>query len=98
MVFAWGYFDTYKEFWKNDRVNYIDTYHRWTGRHIYRYISAYETGDSTKLSWTADGQLAGTGKLHGKWDYTYWSPNFTHHVQFYWYGEEVTEGEWHLRN
>lgn len=41
--------------------------------------------------------MAGTGKPHGIWDELWFEP-LRMDKKFYWYGEVVTEGEWHLRN
>lgn len=33
VVFAWGYFDTYKTKWISGTARYTDTYGQWSGRH-----------------------------------------------------------------
>ena len=44
-----------------------------------------------------EGPLSPSGKWHGQTTVTIWEP-FKRSSKWYWYGEEVSEGEWHLRN
>lgn len=99
-IYLWGRYDTYDESWSKDNVRYTDTYTRWGHQHIYRDLDAYETPvTAEKWSdrvWSAHGPIAGTGKFHGEWTYIDWR-DFRTESKFYWYGEEISEGEWHLR-
>lgn len=90
LIVWYGQHDSYREVWvDNDGTSFHDTYSR-GGRLKYRYVFL-KGGDSM------DGAFAGEGKprQHGKWDY-WFGDNMTH--VWYWYGEEISEGEWHLRN
>lgn len=102
-VYLWGRYDTYNSEWVHDNVRYTDTYKRWGGQHIYRVLHAFETPEAAAEwrgipNWSARGPITETGKVHGKWSYTYWKPDFHIETKFFWYGEEISEGEWHLRN
>ena len=91
-----GYFHTYEVKGESETGNLItDTRHFWTGKNFYRSVKMVDSNGD----WVGGGEgpIAGTGKHHGKWDYFQWKP-FTTETVFYWYGEAVTEGEWHLRN
>jgi phage FluMu protein Com len=49
---------------------------------------------------SVDGGYTDTGKKHGRW--TFWDSTFPAGKatveDWYWYGDKITEGEWHLRN
>ena len=78
---------------------YRDTHKRWSGRITYRVLTMC-TGTSFKERLTPDsfeGPLSPSGKPHGHWVQTTWSP-YQRTDEWYWYGEKITEGEWHLRN
>lgn len=103
VIYLWGRHDTYERTWTSDTFEYTDTYRRWGHQHVYRRIEKYEEDQMDKEFkglgiWTARGPIAGTGKLHGKWEYIVWKPKIHMETTFYWYGEEISEGEWHLRN
>ena len=106
-VYLWGHYDAYDVEWVHDNVRYTDTYKVWGEQHIYRDVDAFETPEAAN-KWlifpresfpilSARGPIAGTGKFHERWSYTYWKP-FRIETKFFWYGEEISEGEWHLRN
>lgn len=78
---------TYRETWTNkDGINYFDFYTR-SGQIYDRTI------------WSKDfmhsGPMAGNTKPHGEWDIR---DDLKFSKRWYWYGEEISEGEWHLRN
>ena len=74
---------------------YQDSYWRWSGKHFYRFYESYDS--KGKRIYSSHGPMAGNGRLHGEWIGIEWhDSNITH--EWYWYGEEITEGEWHLRN
>jgi hypothetical protein len=98
-VFAWGYFDTYERTWHNDNVRFRDTYSRWGGNLVYRDLEIFENDARQGLPVVSEeGPMAGTGRPHGAWEVTIRKPDLRIKTQFYWYGEEIEEGEWYLRN
>jgi hypothetical protein len=113
-VLRWGYYDTYQSKWRNETVQYIDTHHRWSQNLIRRKMGFYNTAEAAKQDtlgykeeFSLAGPMAGTGKPHGQWSWTlglehrsdaYKSHQPTEKTNFYWYGDEISEGEWHLRN
>lgn len=65
-----------------------------TGRNLWntpldRYV-IWDDGSSL------NGPVSSSGKRHGKWTY-YNGDSYVEH-SWYWYGEEVSEGEWHKLN
>lgn len=98
----WGSVDTYTTKWHRGFNRYRDTFTRWGDRIIYRDIDFCDSPEDAakffSISPSACGPMAGTGKPHGQWRYDYGSPDWRSETKFYWYGEEISEGEWHLRN
>lgn len=92
VLFLMLWYGTYEARWSKDEFYYFDTYSRWNGRHIHRRMRAEQPNGIVRT----EGYLSPSGKLHGPWKTT--GPNFESHVEHYWYGEPITEGEWHLRN
>lgn len=93
---VWVRFDTYVrrevEQREQDELVFRDTIARRNGRVVYRDLTCWKKEGG--LSWATHGAMSETGKLHGMWtsvDYT--TLKTTH--DWYWYGEEITEGEWH---
>ncbi len=84
------------------RYSYRDTCSRWTGKMTHRRLSVrrYKNGEGT--SWTVvSGPMSDSGKCHGKWKTLFLRPlDFGNpaKTEWYWYGEKISEGEWHLRN
>jgi phage FluMu protein Com len=105
VLYLWGAYDTTHEFWRTETTNYTDTYQRWSRQHLSREFAIRRPPEDPAPSsfdwWTfrGHGPMAGTGKPHGQWEYETNLGNFRtdRTIQFYWYGEEITEGEWHLR-
>lgn len=110
-IYLWNCHDTTIERWKHQEkqgrkivnTEYSDTYTRWSHRHVHRDVSVWDGPEppATTLGehmWDARGPMAGTGKMHGEWTYTTWCPDFERKTRFFWYGDEISEGEWHLRN
>lgn len=93
-----GWFDRYDERWTNDRgIHYTDTHGRFSSRWRCRRI----IGGPNSYFRSMHGPMTESGRTHGQW--TYWSkdssgPNLGFSETWYWYGEKITEGEWHLRN
>ncbi len=105
VIVAWGYNDTYEIQWVDANTRFADTYKRWSDQFVYRKFSVYDSPKAAQQARfvglgevSAKGPMAGTGKPHGSWEYTQWKPKWQVETKFYWYGEEVSEGEWHLRN
>ncbi|HZZ28448.1 MAG TPA: hypothetical protein VFE46_10645 [Pirellulales bacterium] len=103
-LFWWAAHDTYVDRWTSkDDTDYADTYKHWSGDFIYRRTSHFHKGDSTFLNesyfWSSEGPMAGTGKPHGHWITEKLGDNTPYHKdEFYWYGEEISEGQWYMRN
>lgn len=96
----WGIVNVdYREhIWADDSPSltklYVDTYYRWSGSH-YRQL----TVRSDSATWNAEGWMSKSGKPHGKWTnslYTKETSSFEVIPIWYWYGEEVTEGQFVL--
>ena len=113
-VLVWGYYETYESKWRSDSVRYTDTHGRWSQRLVYRRMDYYNSEDAAakdelrfKEDFSLEGRMAGTGKPHGPWKWQlgldHWDDAIKNHepyqkTVFYWYGDEVSEGDWHLRN
>ncbi len=86
---VWARFDYRIRRYENDTIEAIETV-RWgtvTHEHTIWKDGSLETR----------GPIAGTGRKHGKW--TFYNRKSSHlFYQFYWYGDEVSEGEWHRLN
>jgi len=105
LAVAWWNFDysiqkwsTESEYTKNTS-RYSDYFRRLADKPYYRKYSMYTEGGLA--IYRSEGRLTDTGKQHGKWPWRSidWSPfNVETGNDFYWYGEKITEGEWHLRN
>lgn len=95
VVSLWSRFDTYVDRWtsKND-LKYRDTVCRWSHRVTYRSVFYDHNG----TIWSLSGPIAGSGVKHGEWSYYELSPTWYSSKTWYWYGQEISEGEWHLRN
>lgn len=94
---------------QGNKTWYSDWRHRWSGRlYLRRLHSITDNG-----TWYASGGFSESGKMHGHWEHSVLSPDDPTVWEFrgykgskymlardvwYWYGEEITEGEWHLRN
>lgn len=81
-----------------ETIYYTDTRLRWQGDILYRELRTVRfSKDENALSLYAAGPMSASHKQHGHWtSHTYDDFPPTH--TWYWYGEEITEGEWHLRN
>jgi len=90
-----GEFDTFE-------TEYKDYYRRLSKRPYYRKMNLRKPGEF--LTWyISQGPMTDTGKPHGKWSWTNldWDAKpfeSKQGIKFYWYGEELSEGNWHLRN
>jgi len=86
---SWLRFDCYDRYWKSETgTQFVDTHMRSGDRHVYRMMLPQGGG-------LIRGPMSGSGKPHGEW--TDWFPGERVQHKWYWYGEEITEGEWHIR-
>ena len=69
-------------------VDYVDRFSGW-GRTIYYRTMVHP--DGTRGS----GGMSASGKPHGEW---YVQDGGRSGKVWFWFGDEITEGEWHLRN
>ena len=83
----------YTKTWYSDRGDkYIDTYSP-------DDVITHRIFMTSDRSWQATGPMTPSGKLHGQWFVVSESVDGQMETRFkwYWYGDEVSEGEWHLR-
>lgn len=99
------------ELWKTaGRTEYSDTRKRWGGRLSWRSMWSYQKGENgVHYGRHAEGAMAGEkGKPHGYWhgfgpaiskvgDSDVVNFREDRWDKWYWYGEEISEGEWELR-
>jgi len=83
------------EHWERDNLSFSDRIHVPSGEIRHRRVTVRD--DAGGILYWIDGPMAGTGTPHGAWEKTTLKP-YDRSAVFYWYGEEVSEGEWHLRN
>jgi hypothetical protein len=86
---------TRQEHWTSaEDTDYIDSYGYWSGELQRRWVTSHSPdGTVGIIAW---GPMSASGRPHGEW--TQLSPDQPPSVQFFWYGEEVTEGEWKKRS
>jgi hypothetical protein len=94
MIWILAGFDQYDESREKDGVKAVTTFSRWGRTPLKRSITVKE-GDG--FYWTS-GPLSASGKPHGEWKNLGIGVGAFKSREWYWYGEEITEGEWHLRN
>ena len=105
---AWGKVHTYKYEYVNNTHYVITTHEFWSGKPIYGESYEYEKGTDLKqvpeypmaggkIRVHAEGPMPKTHEMHGKWTFR-WPGTLESETVFYWYGEEVSEGDWHLYN
>ena len=83
-------YDFYRDHWETEfGAKVTDSIWRWSNEPFYRQI---KDGD-----FWASGDLSPTGKKNGEWQFLS-TKNWKTESLWYWYDEEITEGEWHLRN
>ena len=96
LVVWWGwhqYGEIYQVQWESNdgECLYHDTYRR-GGAHIYRWMN------NKRWDEFLEGAMSGKPpRLHGHWKTVSFLP-YKHTDNWYWYGEEITQGEWELRN
>lgn len=80
--------------WSNEQIEYSDRVLRF-GRIIRtRSMVTHNEAGEKAAQWS--GEMSESGKPHGKWHITYF-PSYDSRDLWFWYGEEITEGEWHTR-
>lgn len=85
-----NYGDIYEKRVENADHIYVNSYARTSSRPYYRWIIERNGGFLTH------GSVKGReGKPHGEWTTLF---NGQLSRSWYWYGEEISEGEWELRN
>lgn len=95
----WPRFDSYDTQWYSDTgTRFVDSYSR-SGKHWYRHLTMKSSKGTYSLGYSSEGPMSGTPpRPHGHWLSTSWEPVLfeqSHH--WFWYGEEITQGEWELR-
>lgn len=83
-------------------TRYTDYYRRFSENPYYRKINAAKPGDIFPVRYE-EGPMTDTVKPHGKWKWVLKDSEDIFLVKgrgltFYWYGVEVSEGDWHLKN
>jgi hypothetical protein len=77
-------------------VVYHDTYTRFDSHITFRDLTTYDADGHLLRS--SRGPMTASNKPHGEWKVVMWQPDCSIGREWYWYGEEVSEGEWHLRD
>lgn len=98
-ILAFGWFDTYAEpverAFGDFKVSGNTRYSRWGRVPLESFIRIDDPeGKMDSMAW---GPLSPSGARHGEWRIILGSGGGLR-SQWFWYGEEITEGEWHLRN
>ncbi|MCE9526745.1 MAG: hypothetical protein K8R36_11905 [Planctomycetales bacterium] len=96
LIYLWASFDYYHEQWTTkDGWRVLETRKRWTQVPIERSIDVVDADG--KWTQTLSGSVSASGKPHGEW-HTLSMRDFSTQSSWFWYGEEISEGEWHLRD
>ena len=96
----WAQWDYYIKDWEtriesdDGRARYADYTYRGQSQPFYRSMLVWwDTGGYVH----SEGGFSESGKQHGEWQ-SYSSKDFKPEYEWYWFGEPISEGEWHLRN
>lgn len=100
VAWLWWRTDYYIAFWEKEddfsRASYTDYIYRGNYRPFYRKLISNVKDVGTEYT---EGAMTETGRLHGHWHSTVFSDSgMRSGDDWYWYGERISEGEWHLRN
>lgn len=113
IVFVWSRYDYREHFWTNENEPksehwyYTDYTYRGQDHPYFRTMHCFGGKNDRYFNKSMSGTFSDSGKLHGQWKTTIWRKvdgansddgDFDESEQWYWYGEPITEGEWHLRN
>lgn len=112
LAWLWGHFDYKISYWTDTtdtgaEWQYTDYTYCGKARPYYRKMWTSGTANDGLIHLSIEGGFSQTGKLHGRWHtWAMYSADsgmaigdrHTDKDEWYWYGEEITEGEWHLRN
>jgi DNA-directed RNA polymerase subunit RPC12/RpoP len=82
--------------WTNSEGHEVRDFSHFSDYRNHRWREIWSS-DPNEDFWSAEGGYSDTGKLHGRWVSTYRKPKFHQDEEWYWYGEKISEGEWHLR-
>lgn len=96
VIVASQWFCTYTVRWVRDSTRYHDTYDRF-GRISHRRMEVYHDSEMDYLYLVTWGPMTQSIKPHGHW-YSTAPMTSKIHDQWFWYGEEVSEGEFATRN
>ncbi|MEX0938206.1 MAG: hypothetical protein WDZ59_10145 [Pirellulales bacterium] len=91
----WESSDTMKHEYDGGSTRYFDTYSRATGAITHRTMTVNDEDGGSLYNFS--GPMSPSNKPHGHWEHLNWD-TLKLTDRWYWYGEEITEGEWHLRN
>lgn len=91
-----GYFDTEEIVRDKDNFRVVETCRRFRPEIIYRKVIVYD--DNGYWVGTLQGPTSPeSGAQHGHWEAVFASDAIKSSGTWYWYGQEVTEGEWQRR-
>ena len=99
-AYFWGRSDYYVHEWQRTTDDKKDTWHYtdYTYRnHAHQFYRVMTTDWEKPGYYHSEGGFSDSGKMHGEWQ-SYSAPSFDTKNEWFWYGESITEGEWHLRN
>jgi len=110
-VVTWRYFDYRIHNWSHTdsesgwQWTYTDYIYRGRDKPFYREGHTWggEGPNDDVITISFEGSFSETGKKHGHWQsFTLMSGDDMtkdhSEDEWYWYGEQISEGEWHLRN
>jgi len=104
-TFKWrrieGMIEVNKEYQKFDRTRYRETWRNRPATILYLHVDFWPAGKKVLPKWWAHGPMSPSGKRHGEWTFFFHGDDDTPPrlmASWYWYGEQISEGDWHLRN
>lgn len=76
----------------------FDTYHRWTGRHLFQAVESTERMGKRRVRWrVVQGPMDSESRRHGPWTDTQRVPRGGTMELWYFHGEELPRSVWHTR-
>jgi hypothetical protein len=98
----WSRWDYAIEHWtkpsdgRDGTYHYTDYIYRGNDSPFYRSMYVFWKNGGY---YSAEGEFSESGKQHGKWhSHSFEDESSSSTDIWYWYGEPITEGDWHLRN